>query len=317
MCKRIFISQILLLIISSGVCVIGAEKTWRLKDGRGLVEVKTEADGGYLLAVTDLKQFITTGQVEKAEKAFALLKQKYPDAVGPDAEQFQKAEMLYARRKFFKAFRQYSSFMDAFPQSALNNFALERQYEIARAFLYGKKKRLLGVFRFTAYDEAAAMAEKIADRTGDAPIAKKAMLTLARSYETRKEFTEAFYRWSDISVRWPKGQIGAEALLGMAGNLHASYKGPKYDASMLGSSKDYYQEFTVEYPRQAAKQGIAVIINGINAQVADKQLSIALYYEKTSSIMAANLYFQRIVREWPGSVAAKIAAEKLKKTKSL
>ncbi|NIA17196.1 MAG: hypothetical protein GWO86_02495, partial [Planctomycetes bacterium] len=117
-----------------------------------------------------------------------------------------------------------------------------------------------------------------------------------------------------VSVKWPRGTIGAEALLGMAGNLHASYKGPKYDASMLDSSRDYYQKFTVEYPRQAARQGIAAIIDELNAQAADKQLDIALYYERTSSITAANLYFQRIVNEWPGSVAAKIAAEKLERT---
>ena len=314
MYRRILISQVLLLIVGFGVCVAGTEKTWRLKDGGELVEVSAGADGGYLLAVAELKQFVATGRVKKAEKAFALLKQKYPNTVGPDTEGFQKAEMLYARRKFFKAFEQYSSFLDAFPQSALRDAALERQYEIARAFLYGKKKRLLGVFRFRAYEEAAAMAEKIADRSGDAPIAKKSMVTIARSFEARKEFAEAFYRWSDVSVKWPRGKIGAEALLGMAGNLHASYKGPKYDASMLDSSRDYYQKFTVEYPRQAARQGIAAIIDELNAQAADKQLDIALYYERTSSITAANLYFQRIVNEWPGSVAAKIAAEKLERT---
>ena len=312
MYRQIFV----LLLIAGFVVCAGAEKTFRLKDGQALVDVSTEADGGYLLALAQLKQFVTLGQGKKAEKAFALLKQKYPDNIGPDAEQFQKAEMLYARRKFFKAFAQYSDFMDAFPQSTLNNAALERQYEIARAFLYGKKKRLFGIFRFSAYEEAAGMAEKIANKSGDAPIAKKSMTTIARSYEARKKFAEAFYRWSDVSVKWPTGQIGADALLGMAGNLHASYKGPKYDASMLGSSRDYYQDFIVQYPGKASEQGIAVIVDEIDAQIADKQLDIALYYERTSSITAANLYFQRIVNEWPGSAAAKIAAEKLKETKS-
>ena len=309
MCRQILI---LLLIVSFGICAAGAEQTWRLKDGQELVDVSSQADGGYVLAVAELKQFVTAGQSKKAKKAFAHLKQNYPDTVGPDTELFQKAEMLYAKRKFFKAFAQYDNFMDAFPQSALNDAALERQYEIARAFLYGKKKTFFGVIKFSAHEEAAGMVEKIAERTGDAPIAKKSMVTLAQSYEARKEFAEAFYSWSDVSTRWPSEQIGADAILGMAGNLHASYKGPKYDASMLEASRDYYQEYTVKYPAQADEQGIAAIIDEINAQAADKQLDIALYYERTSSITAANLYFQKIVDERPGSVAAKVAAEKIK-----
>ncbi len=301
-----------LIIIGLSVLAIGAEKTWHLKEGSEWVDVSTEAKGGYLLAVTELKQYVTIGQAKKVELALAQIKKNYPNIVGEDMDAFGQGEMLYARKKFFKAFGQYNRFMDSFPQSALTDAALERQYEIARMFLYGQKKSV-SIFKFRAYEEAAGMVEQIAERTGDAPIAKRAMKTMVQSYEDRKEFTEAYYRWSDIQDKWPTGQIAQEALLGMARNLHASYRGPKYDASMLDSARDYYTNFSTRYSPQAHQQGVGAIINEIDEQISDKQLDIALYYERTSSTTAANLYFQRIADEWPKSAAAKIAINKLEK----
>jgi outer membrane protein assembly factor BamD (BamD/ComL family) len=300
--------MILLLTISLGIFAL-AETTWRLQES-GWVNVATEPQGQYVLDIAEFKQYVATGQSKKAEKALAQLREKYPNIVGEDMDAFSKGEILYAQRKFLKAFEEYDRFMDAFPQSALNASALERQYEIARAFLYGQKRSLF-VFRIHAYEEAAGMIERIVERTGDAPMAKRSMKTLAQSYEDRGEFTEAYYRWSDTWDKWPSGQIGADALLGMADNLHASYRGPKYDASMLNSSRDYYQQYITKYNLRAQEQNIGIIIDEIDEQLADKQLDIAMYYERTSSIVAANLYFRRIVDEWPGSVAAKIAAGKL------
>ena len=300
--------MILLLTISLGIFAL-AETTWRLQQD-GWVDVATEPQGQYVLDVAEFKQYVATGQAKEAEKALAQLKEKYPNIVGEDMDAFSKGEILYSQRKFIKAFEQYDRFMNAYPQSALNDSALERQYEIARAFLYGQKRSLF-VFRIRAYEEAAGMIERIVERTGDAPIAKRSMKTLAQSYEDRGEFTEAYYRWSDTWDKWPSGQIGADALLGMADNLHASYRGPKYDASMLNSSRDYYEQYIAKYSLWAQEQGISTIIDEIDEQIAEKQLDIAMYYERTSSVTAANLYFQRIVDEWPNSVAAKIATGKL------
>lgn len=310
MCKRMLI---LLLIVGAAACGIRAEKTWLLKEGEQWVDVSAEAEGSYLLDVSEFKQLVTTGQAKKAGKAFAQIKEKYPDIAGAEMDAFGKCEMLYAQRKYLKAFEQYSRFMDTFPQSALDSAALERQYGIARAFLYGQKKKLF-VFRLRAYEEAAGMIEKIVERTGDTPMAKKSMRTLAESYEARKKFMEAFYSWSEIRDKWSDGQIGQDALLSMAGNLHAAYRGLKFDTSMLATSKSNYEEFTVRYPQQAQKQGVGAILSEIDEQLANKELDVALYYERTSSVVAANLYFQRIIEEWPGSAAAKIAAHKLEKS---
>ena len=100
---------------------------------------------------------------------------------------------------------------------------------------------------------------KIADRAGNAPVAKRALLTLARTREKRGAYDEAYKAWSDVASRWPTGEIGKESLMGMARSLEMDYKGPKFDGKVLISSKSYYAEYLKRYPdseQQFGEEGL-------------------------------------------------------------
>jgi outer membrane protein assembly factor BamD (BamD/ComL family) len=116
---------------------------------------------------------------------------------------------------------------------------------------------------------------------------------------------------------WPTGQIGKDALLGMARSKLAAYKGPKYDASELigatlseagpydSARRCYeefkaqyhidadaipiaqilkgrcYEEFKSQYPQDANEAGVDRILKEIEQEEARKQLHIARYYQRT------------------------------------
>ena len=68
------------------------------------------------------------------------------------------------------------------------------------------------------------------------------------------------------------------------------------------------------YPKEAKEIGVDEILTEIDGQLAYKQLSIGRYYQRTGHIQSANLYFDMVVNDWPGSKAAKEAKELLSKT---
>jgi outer membrane protein assembly factor BamD (BamD/ComL family) len=80
----------------------------------------------------------------------------------------------------------------------------------------------------------------------------------------------------------------------------------------LISAKSYYENFKLRYPETAAKIGVDETLKAINEQVADKELLIADYYAKSGYKLSANLYYQMVVDDWPGTVAAKKARTKIK-----
>jgi len=298
------------ILLLSGSSIFSAE-TWHLgRDGDWKV-VSAEGKDKYLLAVTEIKRLVNTGQTEAVWQMINKLKKDFPEIAGPDLDAFIKAETLFCEGKFSEAVRGYEKFLTEYPQSELYEAALDREFAIATAFLAGQRKPILKVFRIKGYAEGAKIMEKISERAGNAPIAMKAAVAVAQSLEKRGKFDDAYHQWSQISSRWPTGRLGKEALLAMARCKHAAYNGPQYDASNLISAKSYYENFKLRYPEDAKELDIDGKLKQINEQWAYKQFSIGWYYQKTGSKQSANLYYQMVLDNWPGSTAAKMAKEKI------
>lgn len=235
---------------------------------------------------------------------------------GPDLDAFIEAEMLFCEGKFDKAVRSFDKFLAQYPESKLYEVALDRQFVIATAFLAGQKKPILKVFKINRYAEGIRTMERISDRAGDAPIGVKAALAIAKSYERREKFNEAYHQWSQISSRWPTGQIARDALLAMGRCKHAGYKGPKYDDSDLISAKSYYEIFKLRYLEDAREFDIDERLEQINEQLAYKQFIIGRYYQENGNKLSANLYYQMVIDNWPKSTVAKMAKTTMEDRKS-
>jgi len=289
---------------------IFSAETWRLGEEGQWKAVS--AEDRYLLAVAEIKKLVNTGQTKAVGQAIGKLKKDFPEIAGPDLDAFMKAEMLYASGKFTKAARAYDKFLAEFPTSEFYEAAMDRQFAIATAFLGGQKKRVLGVFKMSTYDEGIKIMEKISDRAGDAPIGINAAVAVAQSYEKRGMFAEAYHKWSEISSRWPTGQIGKDSLLNMARCKHTAYKGPKYNASDLISAKSYYENFKLRYPKDAEAIDVDKILKQIDEQLACKEFNTGKYYQQTGNKQPANLYYQMVVNNWPDSTAANMAKEAMK-----
>jgi outer membrane protein assembly factor BamD (BamD/ComL family) len=300
------------LALPAGRVALCAE-TLRLDEQGQWQKAADSNDEQYLLRVAEIKKLVDAGKPGKVKKAAKQLKKDFPGVADKDFDSFIEAEVLLARGKLTKAVKQYDKFLDDYPASGLKDAALNRQFEVATEFLAGRKKTILMVFRVSAFDDGVKIMEKISDRTGTADIAKNALLAVAHSYEKRKQYNEAYLKWSEISTRWPTGEIARDALLSMARTKYAAYRGSVYDGSSLISAKTYYENFRLRYPEEAKKLQVDDILLRIGEQLAEKNLRIAKYYERTGSAGPANMYYQMVVDNWPNTKAAETAKEKISK----
>jgi len=296
-----------LFILFLPVSFAFSAETWHLGKGEDWEAVSVEGGDRYLLAVAEVKRLVSEGQSGAVGEALNKLKKDFPEIAGPDLDAFFEAEMLFSAGKYSGANRGYEKFLEKYPDSELYDAALERQYSIGTAFLAGERRRVLGIFNIRGYAVGAKIMEGISERAGESPIGLKAVSSMARSYERRGKFSEAYYKWSEISLRWPGGRSGKESLVGMARCKHAGYKGPKYDVSDLISAESYYGSFESRYPEDAREIDVGGILKQIEEQLAYKQFSIGEYYQKTGNMQAANLYYQMVLDKWSGSTAAKLA----------
>lgn len=322
--KVLFIVMLAAALVFAGQAGSVWAETWYLQQGRNWKAVSAEAGDKYLPAVAQTKKLVDEGQCKAAEKAFNQLKKDFPETAGPDLDAFIEAEMLRCKDKFVKAIRSYDKFLaEYYHESELCDAVLDRQFAVAAAFLAGRKKTVLGVFRMKGYAEGERIMERISDRAGlDTPMGTKAAVAVAKSREKRGKFDAAYYKWWEVFSQRKIGQIAKDALLGMARCRHAAFRGPEYDASRLigrafseggpyDGAKGCYEEFRVRYPKDAEKLGIDEKLKQIDEQLAEKQLVTAKYYQKTGSGQSANFYCRMVVDNWPQTKAAETASEML------
>ncbi|MFB0525416.1 MAG: hypothetical protein ACETVZ_07725 [Phycisphaerae bacterium] len=320
MVRKHRIQSIILLavVMLSGQIGLAAVDTWQLEQGQDWKPIQAKDEDKYLLVVARTEKLVSTGQTKALSKEWGKLKKLFSEIAEQDLDIFIGSELLFSKGKYIKAVRSYDKFLDKdYHESKLYDAALHRQFHIAEAFLAGRKKTVLGVFKMKGYAEGVKIMESISERAGNRPIAIRAALAVATSYEERKMFNEAYLKWSEISwqlsnirlAEWNTGPITKQALLRMAQCKHASYKGPKYDASGLNSAKSYYEQFKVQYPEDAKELGVDKKLAQIDEQLAYKQFSIGQYYQKTGYRLSANLYYDMVIQNWPESGPTELAKE--------
>ena len=299
------------LALSSQVGLVWAD-TWRLDQDQNWRAVPTKGRDEYLLLMARTEKLVNTGQADALRNEWTKLRTEFTEIKEQDLDTFIKAEILFCRRKYTKASKNYNKFLEKdYSDSGLYQVDLERQFTIAKAFLDGRKVRVLGIFKMKGYAQGIKIMEKITERAGDRPIGVQAAIEVAKHYEKRKKFAEAHLKWSEVSWQSETGQIAKDALLGMARCKHAAYKGPTYNAANLKSAKTYYQDFELRYPIDARELGVDKIVKQIDEQMAYKQFTVAKYYQRTGKTQAANLYYDMVIRNWPNTDAAGLARQTL------
>ncbi|MHC4691719.1 MAG: outer membrane protein assembly factor BamD [Planctomycetota bacterium] len=326
---KIRILLTLAAILTVSICsVLGAE-TKPLRKALESISVSEQNQDSYKLSVAQIEELIGAGKCKAALRAFNRLKTDFPEIIKPDSNDFDllvEAEILLCKGKLVEATRQYGKLLDEIPTGSRFYLpALERQFEIATAFLAGAKKPVFRIFKIKGYAEGVRIMEDIGYRLAlEDPygMGLKAELAVAKSYQERKKYDEAFYRWAQIKDKHQNDELGKEALLSMAECKLAMYKGPNYDnsdligrplnpSSFYESAKSCYEEFRLKYPQDVEKYDIEKKIKDVDETVASKQFKIGQYYQGTGNILSANLYFQMIIYRWPDTVTAKIAEQML------
>jgi outer membrane protein assembly factor BamD (BamD/ComL family) len=309
--KELNLKKITICFTLLAVVLACQAKTWQLDENLDLKEI-TEARSGFELAFAEMKKATDLNEADKMMVLASEMEAEYPDiASGKAWQAYIEAEKALAEGKWKKSSELFTAFLDDYPVSRFYNAALEREYDIASAFLSGQKRRAFGIFMIKGYDDGEVMMRKIADKAGNSGIAQRALITLAQSYEQRELYLEAYDVWTEIAVRWPTGRSGEQSLLGMARAMHSAYNGPNYDGSPLKSAEGYYGQYKLRYPEAAEDKGVNEQLENTAEQLAYKYLSIADYYARTGDVQSALIYYNYILDNRGDTKVAEMAAGRI------
>ena len=308
-------------MILPSIIALSKENTWRLEENQSWDLIDIDPNVQYLREVSNIQKTVDEGKTKEATREFTALKNNFAVFSGSDLDLFIKAELLLSKEKLSKSCRNYDKLLTKYPDSLLSDSAIKRENEIGMAYLEGRKKIVFGIIPTAGDEEGISILEKMIDHAGyDKKISINASIAIARNYKKRKKFNDAYLKWYEIySLAKKDAALDRDALLGMAKakfdiyNRNPEAKKPFYDASCLRSAKTYYEILKSSYPEYAKEIGVSETLNVINEELAYKELSIGLYYQRTGNKQAANLYFNMVISNWPESKSSEIAHNILNK----
>ena len=221
----------------------------------------------------------------------------------PDAY-LLRGDAKFALRNYYDALFDYEFIARGYPASDVFVSALEREYEIARLFATGTKRKLWGMRIVDASDTAEELLIRVQERLGGSQLAEQAGMTLADYYFDRREMTLAAEAYELFIENYPRStQIDKARQRQIASNL-ALFKGPEFDPAGLYEARLRLQELKRVDPVTAEQMGADAILTRIDESDAEKMLTDAKWYLKTGDPISAEFVIRKLIKRYPFSVAA-------------
>jgi outer membrane protein assembly factor BamD (BamD/ComL family) len=243
---------------------------------------------------------------------------------------FYLAESYFFNNEYSKAVGQYDDLLDEYPNSQHLDKVVRRQFEIAR---YWEKyhdynpnwvttPNLADDTRpwFDTLGNAIKTYETIRLKDPTGPLADDAVMATANSYFLRGRYNDADYQYKLLREEYPQSEHQFEAhILGLQCKIR-KYQGPNYDGSPLEEAKKLVKQLKQQFGAQLSadeRDRLNVQLAQLNEALAERDFTVAQYYDETEHNISARYYYSKIVREYPTSELGKKAAERVEQLAGL
>ncbi len=196
--------------------------------------------------------------------------------------------------------------MDEYPESDLFGAALQKQYDIADAYLSGYKDRFLFMRILDEGGEAVQMMWRIQQRSPGSPLAEKAMLRTADYYYfSERDYDLAEDTYNAYSHNYPGSPEVPRVRLRAAFASLAQFRGVKFDATSLIDARAQLMEIQRRYPDLAIEENVQTVLDQIDAAFCKKLLDQGgVLRENVRKPRGAVYEFRFLAQTYPNSPEA-------------
>jgi outer membrane protein assembly factor BamD len=219
------------------------------------------------------------------------------------------AEVIRGNR--YAALYPYEDLLNNYPTSDLYLTVLEREFNIAEAFLGGYKRKFLGLRVLPVTEDALQLLDRIQDRQRGSAIAERAGIRVADYYYSAGKFQEAIDAYSDFMKRYPYSQYYRKAEIRRAESSLGNFRGVLFDYTPLIDARDLLGDIVRSYPQSAEHLQARAIDDRIYQLEGQKELEIARYYYRAGKRYASAYYYKRVIANWPDTLHAEAARREL------
>lgn len=210
----------------------------------------------------------------------------------------------------FLALYDYETVIAKFPQTEQFRTAIEREIDIALAYLNGRRLKQFGLRIFDPEEIAVEIMLRTFERLPGSQLAERAIIELADYYYRSREIELALDTYDMYLANFPRGQNRMKAAERRIYCDVAKFKGPRYNAAGLINAKERVNDFAQRYPAEAQRSGINdALIARLDESMAAQLLDISIWYERRNDWPSQRHTLRRLARQHPNTVAGDRAIE--------
>ncbi|MCD6364775.1 MAG: outer membrane protein assembly factor BamD [Planctomycetes bacterium] len=302
------IGYLLLTLCAAGVAGCAAalptEGRLVLRNGK-YVRMAPPAKGSPAGELSLVDLYVERGQNRKAVAAAKRFLKRYPADERGEEVMLLASQAQMARGRYMKAYKWCEKLLDRYAAGEYFARTIEREFEIATAFLGGRKQVVWGFLHFSAKVEALKMLERIAEYAPASATAEEALLLIADYHFEDGNYVRAVEAYDHYLEKFPHSRRGAYATFRSAEAVLAQYRGSAYEDLSLARADWRFRNFVKLYPDR--RDEAQPYLDKIVAMQAEKDYSVGRFYERLGRDGAAAFYYAEVKKRYgktPWSVKA-------------
>ncbi len=289
---------------------IWTPKTGKWVNPKTMVKPTPKEQFDYAMEFYNLKKY------DDAIREFKKLVKAYPKSFEASEGQYYFGRAEEEKGNLYDAYLAYQKVVDKYPFSERTKEIIEREYNIAEAFMSGEKRKAMGV-PLPVENPSIEIFAKVVENSTYGPLAPKAEYKLGLVLKGLLRYDEAEEAFSKVITSYPDSEWASPAKFQIASCQALVSRGPEYDQGAAGEAKQKFEEFVREHPDAVLTKEAEQNIYKLRDREAESSFNIARFYEKQKAYKAARIYYQDTIKKYPDSLWAARAAERMKILESL
>jgi outer membrane protein assembly factor BamD len=254
------------------------------------------------------------GKKSAAMSLYEKVAKKYSASIYAPEALYRAGRIRDGRRQYFKAFEDFQTILQRYPNTRRFDEVIGNQYRIAAALLNGARNRAWGWLpMFTNRVRAIQYFEVILI---DAPYSDYAPLSLmdaARGYQDVKETDAAIDALDRLVNTYPQSVLAPVAYLKLGDMFASLSQGPQYDQASTKQAMTYYDDYMILYPGDGDIAKAAAGVDKMKTILAQSKIYIGdFYFYKRLNFTAARVFYNEAITAYPDSDPARVAKKRLK-----
>ncbi len=312
--------------------LVSGKMVRELKDVTGYGPDQQEARQALVKADNLYREAIQLASSEKkkshkryleAAENYAQAAQAWPDSAIEEEALFKVAECYFFADDLPEAEDQFGRLIKKYPNTRFLELIGSRRFKIAEFWLAKNREEQRRRLQPNFHDKTQPMLDcfghavrlydriRIDDPVGD--LADDATMAAANAFFEKGKYSKADQLYTDLREAFPDSEHQFEAhLLAIKCKLMI-YQGPEYDSSPLDDAEKLYQKIRRQFPQEYQKRHalLDISVAKIRAKQAEQVWFFAEYFDRRGETNGAQHYYNRVVRDFPGTSIAEKSDKRL------